>query len=47
MALLLGHLEGCGGVGQHPIHNEDQDDVTPSDYEREIDRLDAAARSER
>ena len=36
-----------GGVGQHPIHDEDQDDAKPSDYEREIDRLDAAARSER
>ena len=36
-----------GGVGQHPIHDEDQDGAKPSDYEREIDRLDAAARSER
>ena len=45
MALLLDHLEGCGGVGQHPIHDENQDDVTLRDYE--IDHLDAAARSER
>lgn len=36
-----------GGVGQHPVHDEDQEDATPSDYEREIDRLDAATRSER
>ena len=36
-----------GGVDQHPIHDEDQEDATPSDYEREIDRLDAATRSER
>lgn len=33
-----------GGVDQHPIHDEDQEDMTSSDYEREIDRLDAAAR---
>jgi hypothetical protein len=31
-----------GGNPQHPIHDEDQEDRTPSDYEREIDRLDAA-----
>jgi hypothetical protein len=31
-----------GGNAQHPIHDEDQEDLTPSDYEREIDRLDAA-----
>jgi hypothetical protein len=36
-----------GGVDQHPIHDEDQEDAEPSDYEREIDRLDAAVRSER
>ena len=36
-----------GGVDQHPIHDEDQEDATPSDYEREIDRLDAVLRSER
>ena len=29
-----------GGNPQHPIHDEDQEDKTPSDYEREIDRLD-------
>ena len=34
-----------GGNAQHPLHDEDQDDATSSDYEREIDRLDAAARS--
>ena len=34
-----------GGVAQHPIHDEDQEDRTPGDYEREIDRLDAAARN--
>lgn len=33
-----------GGNAQHPLHDEDQDDATPSDYEREIDRLDAATR---
>jgi hypothetical protein len=33
-----------GGNAQHPIHDEDRDDATPSDYEREIDRLDAAVR---
>ena len=36
-----------GGVDQHPVHDEDQEDRTPSDYEREIDRIDAATRSER
>jgi hypothetical protein len=34
-----------GGVEQHPIHDDDQEDRTPSDYERELDRLDAAARN--
>ena len=34
-----------GGNEQHPIHDEDQEDATSSDYEREIDRLDAAVRS--
>jgi len=34
-----------GGNAQHPIHDEDQEDAGPSDYEREIDRLDAAARN--
>jgi len=33
-----------GGNDQHPIHDEDQEDATSSDYEREIDRLDAATR---
>ena len=36
-----------GGIDQHPVHDEDQEDRTPSDYEREIDRLDAATRSDR
>jgi hypothetical protein len=36
-----------GGNGQHPIHDEDQEDRMPSDYEREIDRIDAATRSDR
>lgn len=34
-----------GGVDQHPVHDDDQEDNTASDYERELDRLDAAARS--
>ncbi len=33
-----------GGVEQHPIHDDDQEDATSSDYERELDRLDQAAR---
>ena len=33
-----------GGNDQHPIHDEDQEDTTPDDYEREIDRLDQAVR---
>ena len=36
-----------GGVDEHPVHDEDQEDRTPSDYEREIDRIDAATRSDR
>jgi len=36
-----------GGNDQHPVHDEDQEDRMPSDYEREIDRIDAATRSER
>jgi hypothetical protein len=36
-----------GGVDQHPVHDEDQEDRTPSDYEREIDRIDSATRSDR
>lgn len=35
-----------GGNEQHPIHDEDQEDLTPSDYERELDRLDASARKQ-
>ncbi len=34
-----------GGNAQHPIHDEDQEDATSDDYEREIDRLDAATRA--
>lgn len=34
-----------GGNDQHLIHDEDQEDATPEDYEREIDRLDAATRA--
>lgn len=30
-----------GGNPQHPIHDEDQEDRMPDDYEHEIDRLDA------
>jgi hypothetical protein len=29
------------------VHDEDQEDRTPSDYEREIDRIDAATRGQR
>ena len=34
-----------GGNEQHPIHDEDQEDAAPDDYEREIDRLDQAIRA--
>lgn len=27
-----------GGVGQHPIHDSDQEDRDPEDFEREVDR---------
>jgi hypothetical protein len=30
-----------GGNPQHPIHDEDQEDKTPAEYEREIERLGA------
>ena len=33
-----------GGNDQHPIHDEDQEDASPSYYEREIERLDTAIR---
>jgi hypothetical protein len=36
-----------GGNEQHPVHDEDQEDATPDDYEREIDRLDQAIRGSR
>lgn len=32
-----------GGNPQHPVHDEDEEDAEPSDYERELDRLAAAA----
>lgn len=28
-----------GGVAQHPIHDEDQEDLEPDDYEQEIDEV--------
>ena len=31
-----------GGNPQHPVHDEDEEDMMPEDYEREIDRLDGA-----
>jgi hypothetical protein len=31
-----------GGNPQHPVHDEDQEDAEPADYEREIDRRDGA-----
>lgn len=34
-----------GGNEQHPVHDEDQEDATPDDYEREIGRLDEAIRA--
>jgi len=34
-----------GGNEDHPIHDEDQEDAQPDDYEREIDRLDEAVRA--
>ena len=34
-----------GGNEQHPIHDEDQEDAAPEDYEHEIDRLDDADRA--
>jgi hypothetical protein len=36
-----------GGNEQHPVHDEDQEDATPDDYEREINRLDRAIRGSR
>jgi hypothetical protein len=34
-----------GGNEQHQVHDEDQEDAAPDDYEREIDRLDEAVRA--
>ena len=31
-----------GGNSQHPIHDDDEEDATPSTYEREIDLFDTA-----
>jgi hypothetical protein len=28
-----------GGVAEHPIHDEDQDDLEPDDYEEEVDEV--------
>src|SRR5215510_3086919 len=36
-----------GGNEQHPVHDEDQEDAGPDDYERQIDRLDQAIRGSR
>jgi hypothetical protein len=35
-----------GGLAQHPIHDEDQEDLEPDDYEQEIEAV-AEARSRR
>ncbi len=31
-----------GGNPQHPVHDEDEEDMMPEDYEREIDSIDGA-----
>lgn len=31
-----------GGNAQHPVHDEDEDDMMPEDFEREIDSVDDA-----
>jgi hypothetical protein len=31
-----------GGVAQHPIHDEDQEDLEPDDYEEEVDEVQQA-----
>jgi hypothetical protein len=31
-----------GGVAEHPIHDEDQENLEPDDYEEEIDEVEAA-----
>jgi hypothetical protein len=28
-----------GGVAQHPVHDEPEEDFTPRDYERQIDEV--------
>ena len=35
---IAGSPSEDGGVAQHPIHDEDQEDMEPQDYEAEIDR---------
>src|SRR5437879_5883106 len=32
-----------GGVSQHPIHDDDQEDLMPEDYEGEIDEVEVVA----
>lgn len=34
--------EQDGGNPQHPVHDEDEDDMMPEDFEREIDSIDGA-----
>lgn len=31
-----------GGNPQHPVHDEDEEDMAPEDYERAIDEIDGA-----
>ena len=38
------HREPMVEMISNPVHDEDQEDATPDDYEREIDRLDQAVR---
>lgn len=35
-----------GGNPQHPVHDEDEEDLTPEDYEREIDDVDGVEMDE-
>jgi hypothetical protein len=32
-----------GGVAQHPIHDEDLEDLGPDDYQRQVDEIEEAA----
>lgn len=36
-----------GGVEQHPIHDEDQEDQGPEDYERQIEEVASAGEKRR